>query len=137
MSLTISLFLLLKDIQFSGPCIACPLSFFFFSADTGRFQTVCVDRLLLITVIFAMLLFIYDFCTSARGQKIGRVQFVRGSVKTSFVRSTHSSVDTALKQADMMNHVHDRAMSNGHILTPCHVDLLHSTVTCLRMMRSS
>lgn len=57
MRLTISPVLLLKDIQFSGPYIACPVLFFcFFSEDTGRFQT-ARDRLLLITVIFAMFFF--------------------------------------------------------------------------------
>lgn len=41
-----------------------------------------------------------------------------------FVRSAHSCTGMALKQTDiMMNHVHDHAMSNGHLLTPCHVDL--------------
>lgn len=54
--------------NFPGP-VSVLFLLFFFSADTGRFQTVCVDRLLLITVIFAMFLFIYYFCTSAWGQK--------------------------------------------------------------------
>lgn len=65
----------------------------------------------------------------ARARKIAWTQFGGGA---------HSGVDTALKQADiMMSHIHDCAVSNGHVLTHCHVDLLHTTVTCLRMMRSS
>lgn len=77
------------------------------------------------TVFIAMLPLLHTCCLWRLASSHKHRNCFRLEGNAFFIRNVHFCIDTALKQADiMMCHVQDRAVSNGHLLTPCthHVD---------------